>query len=157
MKVKKFSAGFLMSLEAAFSLTLLLIALAALPAFQAHKNPAPDFFLCSDAALALAKSGAFSSGSLQDSLNGMHDLSGMCFSAGSSSSAGCSLAAPGEKISISIPAFDGTALEEATVFCWRAAGWAVNGGRPSSESEPMFHEVSTQGDIYVVGTEAEQV
>lgn len=119
MKTRNSSAGFLMSLEAAFSLTLLLIALSVLPAFQAQKNPAPDFFLCSDAALSLAKSGAFSSGKLQDSLNSMHDLSGMCFSAASIPSAGCPSGAKGEKISFSIPAFDGTALKEATVSCWR--------------------------------------
>ena len=119
MKQGKSSAGFLMSLEAAFSLTLLLIALAALPVFSAQKNTAPDFFLCSDAALSLAKSGAFSNGGLQGRLDGMHDLAGMCFSAGSLSSAGCSRDTEGEKISLSIPAFDGTELKEATVSCWR--------------------------------------
>ena len=120
MKQGKSSAGFLMSLEAAFSLTLLLIALAALPVFSAQKNTAPDFFLCSDAALSLAKSGAFSNGGLQGSLDGMHDLAGMCFSAGSLVSAGCSYASEGGKTAFSIPAFDGTELTEATVQCWRA-------------------------------------
>lgn len=112
-------AGFLMSLEAAFSLTLLFAAAYALPAFQPHRNAAPDFFLCSDAALALAKSGALSSGELQGALDSMHGLSGMCFSSGSLSSAGCFADDEGEKISLSLPAFDGTQVREAALSCWR--------------------------------------
>jgi len=37
-----------------------------------------------------------------------------------------------------------------------AGGWAV-GSKHSIASEPVFHEVSAQGDMYVVGTDAEQV
>jgi len=113
--------GFLMSLEAAFALTLLLIAGSALPAFSQPKNAAPDFFLCSDAALALVKSDAFSDGSLQARLDSMHALSGMCFSSGAAVSSGCAIAAQagGEKLSFSVPSYQGGALRKLAVYCWR--------------------------------------
>lgn len=37
-----------------------------------------------------------------------------------------------------------------------AGGWALRGTRSGALPEPMFHEVSAQGDMYVVGTESEK-
>jgi hypothetical protein len=115
--------GFAMSLEAAFSLTLLLIAGTALPAFSPPENAAPDFFLCSDAALALAKSGSFSGTGqqLQAMLDEMHSLSGMCFSEGSIASAGCALQKnpQKEKTAFTVPYCSAGAVGKKTVSCWR--------------------------------------
>jgi hypothetical protein len=121
------SKGFLMSLEAAFALTLLLFAATALPAFSQPKNTAPDFFLCSDATLLLVKSGAFTDGSLQAKINEMHSLSGMCFSvhdlAGDISAKDCDSSSAKEKTAITVPVWSSGIphgfVQKAAVYCWR--------------------------------------
>jgi len=117
--------GFLMTLEAAFSLTLLIIAAAALPAFLPQKNSAPDFFLCTDAAAALANSGAFSDATglqLQGQVNSMHALSGMCVEASvplGRQASSCAKAKEGkEKTQLTVPVFDGNFVQNAGVSCW---------------------------------------
>ena len=112
--------GFLMSLEAAFSLALLVIAASALPAFRMEKSEAPSFFLCTDAALALAKSGAFSDGSVGQKVNVMEELSGMCIDAdGISSSAQECRAEPREKTTVTIPVFNGASMQDSKISCWQ--------------------------------------
>lgn len=117
------SRGFLMSLEAAFSLALLIIAVSALPAFHPQKNPAPGFFLCSDAALALAKDGAFSDPSgmkLRGKVRQMERLSGMCIEAEALLAHAASSCAfvPREKTILSLPVHQDGLLLQARVSCW---------------------------------------
>ena len=117
--MKNGKAGFLMSLEAAFSLTLLLIAATALPAFSQPENTAPEFFLCSDAALALVKGGSFADSSLQANLTDRHSLSGTCVSAEGRFSRGCSSPRPQSgKTAITVPFYRAGAVGKATIYCW---------------------------------------
>ena len=119
MRNKNSMRGFLMSLEAAFSLSLLVIAASALPAFRLEKSEAPSFFLCTDAALALARSGAFSDGSVQEKVDSMAGLSGTCIDAeGISSSAQECVAQPREKTSLTVPVFNGISVQNAEISCW---------------------------------------
>ena len=116
------SRGFLMSLEAAASLLLVMVALSALPLFSARAGREGDFFLCSDAAVALAKSSAFSGASaLQEGVERAASLSGICLSAGSGvlSSSSCSQDARSEVYAFSFPVWSGGAMGSARVYCWR--------------------------------------
>ena len=111
-----------MSLEAVSSLLLLVVALAALPLFQAKAGHEGDFFLCSDAAVALAKSSAFFGASaLQEGVAQAASLSGMCLSAGSGaiSSSTCGQGASSEVYAFSFPVWSGGAMGSARVYCWR--------------------------------------
>lgn len=123
--MKNPSAGFLMSLEAAFALTLLAISASALPAFQLQKNTAPEFFLCSDAALVLVRAGAFSGAGgqgLQEQVGELSGLSGMCIEAGVQGGESASSCPPTDrgKISLSFPVSRFPSVATATVSCWPA-------------------------------------
>src|SRR3989344_5424621 len=87
-------------------------------------------------ALALLVSQAQSSGAaFADSLDASQERIRVSYAALSLDTAGSSLHA------VQIAAPDGII----------ASGWAVSGGHKGASPEPMFHEVSTQGDMYVVG------
>jgi len=109
-----------MSLEAAFSLSLVAVALLALPLFSKPQNEAQDFFLCSDAALSLVRLGSFA-GRLQGDVAQMESLSGLCIevSGDFSAASSCSPAAQ-ERIVLTIPVSSGDSVHEAEVSCWRA-------------------------------------
>ena len=115
----------LASSAAAFALTLLLIAATALPAFSQPKNSAPDFFLCSDAALALVRGGAFADGSLQAKVDEMHSLSAMCIRAESASFQPVSscTSQPKEATAFSLPVWSSGmpsgSVQKVRVYCWR--------------------------------------
>ena len=121
------SRGFLMSLEAAASLLLVMVALSALPLFSARAGREGDFFLCSDAAVALAKSSAFSSAAaLHEEVEQAASISGMCLSAesGAISSSSCSQPpAQTEAYAFSFPVWSGREMGSATVSCWKMQ-WA---------------------------------
>ena len=108
--------GFLMSLEAAASLLLVLIALSTLALFEVKQGHEGDFFLCSDAAVALVKTGAFSGGHLREAVEEASGISGLCISAGGQSS--CSYGGQ-EKYSFSMPVWSGLGVQSAEVSCWR--------------------------------------
>ena len=113
--------GFLMALEAAASLFLLVIAASAIPIFHLQKTSAHDFFLCSDAAVILSKTNAFSDGSLQEKLDKAASLSGLCIGASSAAAfaSSCEGNGAGEKFSFALPVWQDGAVENATVSCWR--------------------------------------
>lgn len=112
--------GFLMTLEALSAVALLIIASAAMGAFAARAGTEGDFFLCSDAAVVLSKSG-FSPLDLQQRLSSMHSLTGMCVKAESAfASASSPCTEPqGKTLAFSIPAWGAGSLQSATVSCWR--------------------------------------
>ena len=103
-------SGFAMTLEAACSLLLLAFSLSLLPYFALPAPDAPDFFLCSDAALLLAKTSSFSDASLlSHNVVEMEALSGMCISAessGASAQSGCA-GEGAERHSFSLPFWGG--------------------------------------------------
>ena len=108
--------GFLMSLEAAASLALIFISLAALPLFEIKVGTENDFFLCSDAAVALLKSGALSGASARQQINEAASLSGMCIEAGGASSCGYD----GEgRLAFTFPIWRDGRVQPSTVSCWR--------------------------------------
>ena len=113
--------GFLMSLEAACSLFLLIISLSLFPAPSLQKGSAHDFFLCSDAAVVLLKSGAFSSqAALGEKTGQASGLSGMCISASSPGASASSCTGRGaQEFSFSFPIWQHGSLSQAEVSCWR--------------------------------------
>ena len=114
--------AFLFSLEAAFSLTLVIVASAYLLAFAPQKESAGEFLACSDAAGALAKLRAFSSQEkLQAAVNEAGALLGMCIEA-ESDGASASSCTPdegrvGEKYSFSFPVWVEGRLKNARASC----------------------------------------
>lgn len=112
----KISRGFAMSLEAAASLLLLAAALSALPLFEVKSGSEPDFFLCSDAAMVLLKSGALSGDAQPQVLYEASQLSGLCLEYGDASS--CQYGGE-EKFSFTFAIWRKGSLQNATVSCWR--------------------------------------
>jgi len=113
--------AFLFSLEAAFSLTLVLVASAYLLAFSPQKEDAGKFLACSDAAGVFIEMRAFSS---QDALNASVSeagaLMGACLDAESGGLGASSCAAgggTGEKYSFSFPIWKNGRVENAGVEC----------------------------------------
>lgn len=117
--------GFVLSLEAVSSLFLLIMAVAALSLYQFRLGGADGFFACSDAAVVLSKSHAFSDGSLQEKAEAASQLSGLCIEADSplASASSCTgeNQAQGEKFSFTIPVWQGGAVQSARVSCYRIA------------------------------------
>ena len=115
--------GFAMTAEAAFSLILISLAIASLPLFTLHRHDSEAFYLCSDASIVLAKSGAFSGGTLQQSVDDASALSGLCIRAESAlayaASCPAGKAEGAERISLEIPAWNGAIVEKARVSCSR--------------------------------------
>ncbi len=113
--------GFVMTTEAMLSLVFLSLAFSSLFLFNLPRHDSEAFYLCSDAAVVLAKSGAFSSGSLDSATDALSGISGMCIRAkqGIAGSQPCIGAQAGEKLALEIPVWDGVALSKATVFCSR--------------------------------------
>lgn len=114
--------GFALSLEAVSSLFLLLFAVSALQLYQFRQSNANDFFACSDAALALSKTRAFSGASLQEKVDGAGEFSGLCIEADSALASASSCAGEketGEKFSFAFPVWQGGAVQDARVSCWR--------------------------------------
>ena len=108
--------GFLMSLEAAASLVLIAISLAALPLFEIRGGQENDFFLCSDAAVVLLKSGALSGAGVQQQINEAATLSGVCIEANGASSCGYN----GEdRFAFTFPVWKDGRVQQSTVSCWR--------------------------------------
>lgn len=118
----KHSAGFLMSLEAAASLILLAISLNALQLFEIGEGQEGEFYLCSDAALALSKTNAFSGQALlEGKTSEAADVSGLCiFSEADSFSAGnCGAPPDGLEVNaFSFPAWSEGKVATARVYCW---------------------------------------
>lgn len=116
--------GFAMTLEAACSLLLLVFSLGLLQYFSLPEPDAPDFFLCSDAALLLAKTGSFSDATLlSQNVKEAASLSGMCISASARelfAPSGC-LGEEKEKFAFSFPVWSGGTVHSARVWCWRQA------------------------------------
>ncbi|MCX6771400.1 MAG: hypothetical protein NTX79_05075 [Candidatus Micrarchaeota archaeon] len=115
--------AFLFSLEAAFSLTLVIVAAACLLAFAPQKESAGEFLACSDAAGALSELRAFSTQEKLDAaVNDAGKLLGACVGAegagvrASSCKAGAGSA--GEKYSFSFPAWKDGRVESARVWCY---------------------------------------
>jgi hypothetical protein len=117
-------AGFAMTVEAAFSFLLLFLAASALLLFRLPKHDSQAFYLCSDAAIVLAKSSAFS-GSLQESLGQASRLSGLCLRAEVEGAAFSSCpegkSEGRERISLEIPVWGGLYVENAKISCTRPA------------------------------------
>ncbi len=114
--------GFALSLEAISSLFLLIIAASTLPLYQFRQSSANDFFDCSDAALVLSKTRAFSDGSLQGKVGAAGEFSGLCIEASSplvSASSCTGEKETGEKFSFTFPIWQGEAVQDARVSCWR--------------------------------------
>ena len=114
--------AFLFSLEAAFSLTLVIVASAYLLAFAPQKESAGEFLACSDAAGALAKLRAFSSQEkLQAAVNEAGALLGMCIEAESDGASASSCPrgerGRGEKYSFSTPVWVEGRLKNARTAC----------------------------------------
>ena len=113
--------GFVMTTEAMLSLVFLSLAFSSLLLFSFPKHDSEAFYLCSDAAIVLAKTGAFSQGSLGRATEELSDLSGMCIRAktGFAGPQPCIGAQAGEKLALEIPVWGGTEASKATVFCSR--------------------------------------
>jgi|GEM_PF-1441286 len=117
--------AFLFSLEAAFSLTLVIVASAYLLAFAPQKESAGEFLACSDAAGALVELRAFSSqASLQAAVDEAGALLGACVEAeaGGVRASSCkeNRGETGEKYSFSFPVWREGRVENAEVACRRA-------------------------------------
>lgn len=114
--------AFIFSLEAAFSLTLVVVAAAYLFAFAQPKEDAGEFLICSDIAGALSEARAFSS---QEALAAAVDeagaLSGVYVEADGAGFRASSCpeedAAGGQTYSFSYPVWAGGRLQEAQVKC----------------------------------------
>ncbi|MFA5929952.1 MAG: hypothetical protein WC861_03655 [Candidatus Micrarchaeia archaeon] len=118
------SRAFLFSLEAAFSLTLVVVASAYLLAFAPQKESAGEFLACADAAGALVELRAFSAqGALDAAVNESGGLLGACVEAqgpgagANASSCQEGIGAAGETYSFSFPVWKGGRVEGATVGC----------------------------------------
>lgn len=119
----KVHEGFLFSLEAAFSLTLVIAASAYLLAFSPQKESAGEFLACSDIAGALAESRAFSSQeALQAAVEEAGELSDACVEAegGGLQAASCEGGAwgRGEKYSFSFPVWKDGQVQDARAACY---------------------------------------
>ncbi len=117
--------GFAMTTEAMFALLAVALAASTLLLFNFQKHDSGTFYLCSDAAIVLAKSGAFSQGGgLQEKVSKLSGLSGMCIRVKSS---GAGMDAfecngkreGGEKFSLEIPVWTGFGVEKAVISCSR--------------------------------------
>jgi len=124
--------GFLFSLEAAFSLTLAIIASAYLLAFVPQKENAGEFLACADVAGALVEVRAFSSQEkLQAAVDDAGSLLGACVEAegaglrasscGSGSDGTAGAAAAKDVLSFSFPVWAGGKLQDARTACWQPA------------------------------------
>lgn len=123
--------AFLFSLEAAFSLTLAIIAATYLFAFAPQQEETSAFLACSDAARVLAQSHAFSSqGRLDAAVSEAGALLRMCveaetdggeLKAGSCNEEAGAADGAGNVLSFSFPAWSGGRLQDARVSCWQAA------------------------------------
>ncbi len=114
--------GFLFSLEAAFSITLAIVAAACLPAFAMHEESPGNYLACSDAAGVLAKSGAFASQEkLQAAVDEAGELLGMCIEAESAGmgASSCDESRQGSVLSFAFPVWSGGKLQNARVACWQ--------------------------------------
>ena len=116
--------AFLFSLEAAFSLTLALVAMACLLAFAPQKERAGEFLACSDAASALLELRAFSTQEAMDAaVNESGELLDICVEAETASltSSACKSMedAEGEKYSFSYPVWKDGRVRNARVGCYR--------------------------------------
>ncbi len=112
--------GFAMSLEALCSIILLLAAASAMGAFHFAPSHAPDFYLCSDAAVFLSRQGVPSSG-LQAQVDEISILSGRCvsFESGKTHVSSCEDSqAADERLAFTIIALEDGEVGEATVSCW---------------------------------------
>jgi len=111
-----------MSLEAAASLMLLAISLHALQLFEFDSGSEGAFYLCSDAALVLSKTNAFSSAELlQEKTSEAALLSGTCIfsETGSFSANTCGAAPEGKEVrAFSFPAWSMGKVATARVYCW---------------------------------------
>ena len=116
--------AFLFSLEAAFSLTLVIVASAHLLAFLPPKENVGEFLACSDVAGVLAESRAFSSQeTLQMAVDEASGLLGACLEADGAglTAASCDTIAGGngEKYSFSFPIWKDGQVQGARVGCHR--------------------------------------
>jgi len=116
--------AFLFSLEAAFSLTLVIVAAAYLFAFAQEKENAGEFLACADVAGALSKLRAFSTQeSLQAEVNKSGGLLGTCVDAESDGVSASSCEAgrdgAGEKYSFSFPIWKDGSVKNANVGCYQ--------------------------------------
>ena len=116
--------AFLFSLEAAFSLTLVIVAAAYLFAFAQEKESAGEFLACADVAGALSELRAFSTQeSLQAKVNMAGGLLGTCVEAESSGMSASSCEAGrdgvGEKYSFSFPIWKDGSVKNARVRCYQ--------------------------------------
>jgi len=116
--------AFLFSLEAAFSLTLVIVAATYLFAFAPQKESAGEFLACSDAAGALLKMRSFSTQeTLQAAVGEAGGLLGVCVEAESpglsASSCKAGEGGVGEKYSSSFPIWKEGRVENARVGCYR--------------------------------------
>jgi len=112
--------AFLFSLEAAFSLTLVMIAAAYLFAFVPQHEEAGEFAACSDVAGALAKTRAFSSQEkLQAAVDEAGSLLGACVEAEGAgwNASSCRGATSNSRFSFSFPVWSGGKLQDARVAC----------------------------------------
>jgi len=114
--------AFLFSLEAAFSLTLVIVASAYLLSFAPQKEEAGEFLACSDAAGALARLRAFSSQEkLQAAVDDAGALLGACVEAdGAGLRASSCGDKTGEIISFPFPVWSGGKLQDARASCHRS-------------------------------------
>jgi hypothetical protein len=112
--------AFLASFEAASAILLLFVAASAIPLYQFQKSHAQEFFLCSDAAILVSKSGDFSHGSLLLQAQEIKELSSTCLSlqiAGEGPVSSCELE-KGEVFSFTFPVWS-EGLQELRLKCWR--------------------------------------
>ena len=111
--------AFIFSLEAAFSLTLVIIASAYLLAFAPQRESAGEFLACSDAAGALVELRAFSTQEkLQAAVSEAGALLRTCVEAeGAGLRASSCEEGAGEKYSFSFPIWKDGRVEEARVGC----------------------------------------
>lgn len=115
--------GFLMTLEAAYSLLLILAGASLLAAFQLPGHNPQDFYLCSDAAILFSSQDFSDAASIALHAESLSSLSGMCISARHSlgeHSAGCG-GEQGEVYSFSIPVQTPLGTQNAQVSCSRAS------------------------------------
>lgn len=114
--------AFLMSFEASSSLILLLIAASALQLFHFQKESPQDFFLCSDAAMLISKSGDFSQEAMASWAQEISSLSGLCLQVSSGDSPAfstCSAPERKERFAFRLPVWDKKA-KSIEILCWRA-------------------------------------
>jgi len=115
--------AFLMTLESASAIFMLIIAASAFSLFSFPESSAGDFYICSDAAIILSKSRAFSDNALSLEVEKLGRLSGMCIKAeGAGSFASNCFGDSGakkEKFSFSFPVWKDGMVQQASVGCWR--------------------------------------